>query len=438
MIVLTRRWTQLRYHDRQAAAWSTQSRFVGLPCGRGSGKTELAKRRLVRYLPVDRSSVHSEAPRYFYAGPTYQQAMRTAWEDLKALIPPEWEPKTKDNCIRTVFGSELWVFGLDNPQRIEGVQYDGGVIDESCDQWPGSFDLTVVPALTWRHGWCWRIGVPKRQGVGASEFKNWCKRVERGEIENASVYTWPSSDIVPPEALAWAQKNMDPKDYREQFDAQWETAGGAIFYSFSLESNVRPCPYRPDSTIVIGSDFNVDPMCWVLGHVVKNSLGVECVEWFDEIVLRDANTVKTLDVLWNRYGNHRAGFEFYGDATGKARKTSASQSDYVHIANDARFKDAGRRVWYPQSNPPVAERFSACNAMLCNAAGQRRMHVDPRCRMLVKDLSDRHYKPGTMDVNDFGDLGHITDAAGYFVWARFPVKVHREPVKSPVIVMAGS
>lgn len=428
--MLTPRWTQLKYHPIQRAAWTSSSRFVGLPCGRGSGKTELAKRRLIRYLPIKKEH---EDPRYFYAGPTYQQAMRTAWDDLLALIPREWEPKCKGNCIRTVFGSELWVFGLDNPERIEGPQYDGGVVDESCDQWPGTFDLNILPALTWRQGWCWRIGVPKRQGVGAIEFREWCQSIERGEVTNASVYRWPSSDVAPKEALEWAARYMDAKDYNEQFNAEWETAGGAIFYAFDETQNCRSCAYRPELPIVVASDFNVDPMCWALGHVIDNRI----VEWFDEIVLRNANTPGTLDTLYNKYASHTAGFYFYGDATGKARKTAATASDYVHILNDERFKTMGRQIKYVDGNPPVLDRFAACNAMLCNAAGQRRMFIDPRCKMLIKDLRSRHNKPGTMTPNDFGDLGHMTDAIGYFIYQAFPVRITRTTVKTPVIVMGG-
>jgi hypothetical protein len=65
---LTPRWTQLRPHAVQAAAWTSPARFVGLPCGRRSGKTELAKRRLVRHLPIQKPWGD---PRYFFGGPTW-------------------------------------------------------------------------------------------------------------------------------------------------------------------------------------------------------------------------------------------------------------------------------------------------------------------------------------------------------------------------------
>jgi hypothetical protein len=426
MAELTEAWTQFRPHAGQAELWACRARFVAVAAGRGSGKTELAKRRLVRFLPVSKPW---RTPKYFYAAPTRAQAKLLAWDDLLSLVPEEWIAKKSDIsltdlCIKTIFGSELWVMGLDKPARIEGLQWDGCVLDESCDIKPRVFDKTMRPALTHRNGWCWRIGVPKRQGPGAKEFKRFYEQAVAGRIPEAMGFTWPSSDILPPEALAAAKASMDPKDYREQFEAQWETAGGQLFHSFDRAYNVRPCSYHRDKAIVVGSDFNVDPMAWVLGHRWKNR-----IEWFDELWLRDTNTQAALDALAGRYGDHPSGWEFYGDASGKARKTSAAKTDRLLIEGHPAFIASGRTTHYLKSNPPVVDRIAACNVMLCNAAGDRRLFVDPRCARLIDDLESRHYKPGTRDPADTGDLGHITDAMGYPVHQLFPIRIplHTEP-----------
>lgn len=402
---------------------------MAVPAGRGSGKTELAKRRLVRYLPV-KKKWHD--PRYFYGAPTEGQAKRIAWQHFQDLIPEEWIKNIVGLRIQTIFGSELWVVGLDKPQRVEGVQWDGCVLDESCDIKPGTFDRNVLPALAWRNGWCWRIGVPKRQGVGAQEFKEFFESALTGAVPDAAGFTWPSSGIVPDAVLRHAQEMLDAKDYNEQFNARFETAGGGIFYAFDREYNVRPCTYRPNQTIIIGSDFNVDPMCWVIGHFFQKH-----IEWFDEIFKRDTNTEETLKVLYGRYSQHRSGFEFYGDATGDARKTSASISDYKRILNHEGFKRLGRTIHYARSNPRIADRFASTNAMFCNAAEQRRMFIDPRCVNLIKDCEARYYKPGTTEPADIGVLGHMTDALGYPVHYRFPLRVQMDSVQGEVYVSNG-
>jgi hypothetical protein len=74
----------MRYHPVQAALERCNARFVGIQAGRGSGKTELSKRRLVRWLPVPKPW---RDPRYFFCAPTHEQAKRLAWNDILALIP---------------------------------------------------------------------------------------------------------------------------------------------------------------------------------------------------------------------------------------------------------------------------------------------------------------------------------------------------------------
>src|SRR3990172_5005399 len=192
---LPKAWLQLRYHEKQSQLWRTSQRFIAVAAGRGSGKTELARRRIIRYLAVAKSW---QRPLYFYALPTYKQAKRVAWRPLLDLIPKVWikgQPHETDMRIETIFGSILYVVGLDKPQRIEGDQWDGGIVDESCDQKPGHFERSILPALSHRNGWCWRIGVPKRAGVGASNFKTFfqaARLVDSSAYEphEHEAYTW--------------------------------------------------------------------------------------------------------------------------------------------------------------------------------------------------------------------------------------------------------
>jgi hypothetical protein len=141
---------------------------------------------------------------------------------------------------------------------------------------------------------------------------------------------------------------------------------------------------------------------------------------FDEIFLRNVNTPHTLQVLFERYGKHEAGWTFIGDATGQARRTSAQMSDYEHIKSDHRFRN--KHVWYPTANPSRHDRFAATNQKFCNAAGERSLTIDPRCKWLAWDLSARAYEAGTREPDDHDDIGHMTDALGYPLHYLAPVK----------------
>jgi hypothetical protein len=299
---------------------------------------------------------------------------------------------------------------MDKPQRIEGVQYNGGVLDEGADIRAGAFTRSILPALSHHRGWCWRIGVPKRTGVGVREYK---EAFDRG-INEGSSFTWESSDILPPDIIDEARNQLDEITFNEQFRATWETIAGGIYHSFDKKIHANPCMYRSDKEIWVGSDFNVDPQCWCLCHDYKGR-----VEVFDEIKLRNTNTPATLDYLYRKYGKHEAGWIFFGDASGRNRTSNAALSNYQLINLDERFKP--KRIKYPAANPRLQDRFAATNALLKNAKGEIRVSIDPRCVNLLNDLSCRAYREGTCDPDDAADIGHMADAFDYLVYATYPI-----------------
>lgn len=410
-------WPQLKYHPKQYAYWSSRRRFNFLPCGRQSGKTELAMRKLVRHLPVIKAW---DDPRYFFGSPTYRQAKKVAWNRILRLIPNHWivDVSKGELMIQTIFGSELFLVGLDQPQRVEGLILDGGVIDENSDIKPKTFDLSILPTLVHRNGWTDFIGVPKRFGIGATEYREKCKKAEKGELPDSEVFAWPSEGIVPADYLELCRATMDIRDFEEQFNGTWLSASGEVFHAFDAEYNVRPCSYDPNLPIVVGSDFNVNPMAWVLCHLKGNTLDV-----FDEIWIRNTNTPATLNILLSRYGNHQGGFQMYGDASARGRHTSAYVTDYNHLAQDVRLKKLGRSMHYIRGNPPVADRFATTNARICSGDGVRHVFIDKKCEHLILDLESRGYKPGTREADDSGDIGHPTDALGYILHKKFPLSL---------------
>jgi len=432
---ITNRWFPLRHHPVQSAAWRTSARFVTLPCGRMSGKSELAKRRLVRFLPVD---LGWPVTRYRFIAPTGPQAKEIAWNDLKNLTPRSWLlglPRETDMLIRCQFAShiaELRVIGMDRPQRAEGSPLDGVVSDESSDQ-KSNLELSVRPALDARNGWWWQIGIPKRQGIGARKYRENCERGMAGEAGWAN-YAWPSWDILPAEVIEAARHDMDAKDFNEQYGAVWESIGGAAFHEFDERVHVRQVLYDPMRPILVGADFNVDPMAWVLGQTTPDGKELQI---FDEIWLRDTNTIKTLDVLWGRYGSqHKGGWVFHGDASGHSRQTSASYSDYAHVISDARYK--AKTLW-PTSHPAIKDRLSSCNAMFRNAAGAVRLHIDPRCINLIDDLRNRGLDRNGLLINaDKDSGGHATDALGYLIHYRWPSTRLEPRGSAPIGIFHGS
>jgi len=405
----------MRFHPKQNQLWRTQAKFINVVAGRGSGKTELTRRRQVRYLPVKYPGL--EQPLHGYALPTFNQARRVAWEPILRLIPRKWISKIRESemSVETVFGSKLYILGLDKPERAEGVQWSTFVIDESCDQKAGVFDKSILPALSHNCDWCARIGVPKRTGPGAIEFRAaW----ERGFSDpNSLSLHWPSSDIVTADVLDWARTNLSPQDYKEQYDGDWLTMSGGVYFAFDKEGNTSTsCVYRRNQPIIVGMDFNVDPMAWVIGHMIDGQVFI-----FDEIYIHNTNTRRSLDALAEKYGEHKAGWFFTGDASSRARKTSADLTDYAQIYADTRFENS--QVIFPQANPSIHTRIATVNAAFLNANEERRLFISESCENLIRDLAVG-YKPGTREIDDNkGKMGHITDALGYLLMYFLPIQI---------------
>lgn len=141
------RWYELIPHPVQLKLLSAVEngiRFPIVPAGRRSGKTERAKRF------ISRQALWYPNERYFAAAPTYAQAKKIWWNDLKALTFSAVHikrPSESDLIIFMPNGTEIHVIGLDQPQRIEGVEWTGGVIDEIADVKSESLEANIMPAL---------------------------------------------------------------------------------------------------------------------------------------------------------------------------------------------------------------------------------------------------------------------------------------------------
>ena len=411
-------WPKLRYHWAHAQAIHTQARYVDLIAGRRSGKTEIAERSLVMQMP--KVYPHGMKGLYGFAGPTYQQTKRVAWQKFKELIPNEWIVKISETelSIETHW-STLLVGGLDQPQRWEGVGYDRFVIDERCDVKPEAVTTSILPALADRRGSLWQIGVPKRTGVGKATFYDHFDKIKSGEIEDGLALEWESAEIMDADELDKLKSQMTEEDFDEQFRAKRIEIGGQVYYAFDGREggNVRPCKYHEDKQIIVGMDFNVDPMCWVLGH---DHDGI--FEVFDTLYKRNTHTTDCLDRLAAKYAEHRGGWLFYGDASSSARKTPSPTTDLKIIKNDNRFSP--KRVLFPSRNPAIEDRINATNAMFCNAKGVRRAFIDSKQVRLIADVKNRSRKEGLRELDDGKFEGHFSDAFDYIMYGRYPVRIN--------------
>ena len=145
--------------------------------------------------------------------------------------------------------------------------------------------------------------------------------------------------------------------------------------------------------------------------------GVIETQVIDEISLEGKTTIEVCNEFLARYGQHKHRVWVFGDNTGNLNRTV---SEFQHIKNTL-YPVFGKRLAIPsfKSNPQVAQRVAAVNAMLCNAFGRARLFIAPKCKELIEDLRKLMPKDGKIDKSD-AKRSHMSDALGYGIWFRFP------------------
>ncbi|PHK92883.1 terminase [Pseudoroseomonas rhizosphaerae] len=353
-------------------------------------------------------------PRFFAAAPTRDQAKSIYWDDLKSLVPPDFIRDISETqlTIRMTTGAELAVIGMDKPQRIEGSPWDGGILDEYADMKAKAWTAHVRPALADRRGWCDLIGVPEGRN---HYFKTYLYALEQmkllGTGSEWGAFHWKSSEILPPEEIEGARRELDPKMFRQEYEASFEGFSGVVLHAFDRDHNIKECPVDWQAMrlpLHIGQDFNINPMS-----------GTVWVTWdgadyqVDELVLQSSNTDELVTEVKRRYGEPSM-VTFYPDPAGAQNRTSAQGRTDISI-----LRDAGFRVDALRSPPLVRDRLNKTNARFCTADGTRRAFVSARCTASIGSYEQLEYKPGSNEPDKKGGFDHLVDATGYMMWTRY-------------------
>jgi hypothetical protein len=409
-----RRWVELRPHDEQLRLWEKEVRFRLVPAGRRSGKTELAKRRLVEHL--FRSTWHGQPGCYFAAAPTRAQAKRIFWRDLKSLIRRDWIEKINETDLQiiTTKGSELWVHGLDVPERIEGSPWDGCVIDEIANCKPGIWDAHIRPALADRHGWAWLIGVPDMYGPAQMDYERLALWAQSGTDPDWEYFSWPSTEILTADEIESAQRRMDPIIFQQEYLGKFVSGRGKAFAGFDPAVHVKPTPYDPSLRICWSLDFNIDPMC---SGVIQHHRGM--VRVIHEFSLPDTDTNSACDALLElatARGWNLRDLTIYGDASGSARDSTSGISDWNIVLR--RLHNLSPHLKVPRANPHVKDTVNAVRAILRTDGNARRLSIDPQCGRLIEDMRTAVW-PGNLDLH------HALAWLRYFVACEYPLEAPR-------------
>jgi hypothetical protein len=412
------RWYDLIDIPEQVRLRDEEIRFKVVPAGRRSGKTERAKRY------VAKQGMKNAGEMYFLAAPTRDQVKKIFWDDIKALTLSASHPKRPSESDLKVFmpnGTEIHLIGLDKPQRIEGIGWTGGVIDEIADVKEEAWEANIFPALNTvsplrpdHRAWCWLIGVPD----GLNHYYDMYQKALSDAHPDWAGYHWKSSEILPDDVIDAAKRSMSRKQYLQEFEASFETATGRIYEDYG-KANYTSETIQPHERLSWMHDQNYTPLSSAIGVVRENALYL-----LDEIVLTSAVSRQSAVEFVERYKDHKnKHVDVYGDPAGKAGEKHGHSSDYTDIEDVLKTNGWTYTRKVARAAPAIKDRQNAVRAKICSAMGERMLFCNPiKAPYCNKGLATVQLQKGsTFQEDQKNDTQHITTAIGYMVHRVWPI-----------------
>ena len=379
--------------------------------GLGSGKTRAGTMRAVLLL------LQNKGVNVGIFLPTYDllrlRAMPGVEEDL-AMMGLKFHVNKSEFKIDVVGYGFIIFRSYDNPSKIVSFEVAHSIVDE-IDTLPMDKAALVWRKITERTRQKFEgkntIGVVTTpdNGINGFVYHKWVKLQQKGYVlYKASTYSNP----------------FLPKDYAEQILANYDPVLAELYLLgdfVSLNKNkvyhffdrkkhhVQRVLNEHDTLIHIGLDFNIGGTCAVV-FVIDNNVPIAV----DEFVSHD-----TQDFINNltRYENKK--IIIYPDASGKASRTNASQSDIGMI------RQAGYQLQYNPTNPAVRDRINSYNGLLSH--GRFFINTD-KCPNLTNALETQGYddRLEPEKFNTHPAIDDWVDSSGYFIAFKFPV-IHNRP-----------
>ncbi|API58087.1 hypothetical protein BSL82_01235 [Tardibacter chloracetimidivorans] len=383
--------------------------FPALVAGFGAGKSHAAIWRTLRL----KFGHPGQSVAYYL--PTYDLVARMAmprFEEVLTEIAVPFKINKNDSLIDIEDNGSIILRTMDNPARIVAYEVADSILDE----------LDTLATDKAREVWNKAIARNRQKKpdgslntVGVATTPEGFRFVyERWKKNPAASYrlikaTTMSNAANLPDGYIQSLRDSYPTNLLAAYlEGEFvNLTAGSVYPEFDRELNASRETIQVSEPLHIGQDFNVGNMAsavFVLRdgdpHAVDELTGI-------------LDTPALIATIKSRYAGHV--IYVYPDASGNSRRSNnASESD-IALLRAARFN-----VMVASSNPAVKDRVLAVNQMI-HSAGKRRLKVNvDKCPSLVESLEKQAYdKNGEPDKSS--GLDHMNDAAGYFLFYRYPV-----------------
>ncbi|CAH6805049.1 Phage terminase large subunit [Vibrio chagasii] len=392
------------------------TRFRAYVGGFGSGKTFVGCLDLLLFLMAHpRTKLGYFAPTFSMIRDVFIPTLEEAAELLGFHV--DFIESHKEAHIywgRRYYGTII-CRSMDNPKYIVGFKIARALVDEIDVMDPNKADQAwkkIIARLRLKVK-----GVENGVGVTTTPegFQFVYKKFKKNPTKSYSMVqasTYENEEFLADGYIDSLFESYPPELIQAYLEGRFVNLSGSSIYGrfdrFLNESDKELDPTRP---LLIGMDFNVNPM----SAVVCQMYGTE-LHAVDELVLDNSDTESMAMEIKRRYPQwHEKGqIDIFPDAAGNHRQTSAKDTDHQILENH------GLRVVVDGSNPRIKDRVNSMNARILNSKGERFLFVHPRCETLIECLESQIWDDkGQPDKKQGFD--HSNDAIGYLVWQLFPI-----------------
>ena len=309
--------------------------------------------------------------------------------------------------------ARLLCMSAESYEQVRGIEFSYAVLEEACMYNLDAYNVILgrirqktklplqIRLISTPKGfnWTWEAYA---EGMGDIPIRKVVKRNKYKAILRVPSY---ENFFLPEGYLETMAANYSSKFYAQEVEADFVSGGaGTVYQDFNRALHTYDLQDR-GGDIIVGMDFNCNPMTATLSNKIEHTDGSCTLEVFDEIYLEDSNTFKMADELKRRYPNRN--IIISPDASGASGKTSSTTSDHKIL------RDAGFTLKLHQRiNPAIFDRYNTVNGRL----KEGKLKIGKKCVKLIRDLEQVVHEKNPKH------LTHISDALGYSCWYWQPIR----------------
>lgn len=335
-----------------------------------------------------------------------------------------------DMIVELVNGARIMFASTENLQALRGLTLNSVYCDEAAFMPLDDVLEVIEPIISARQGRIVLISTPK----GKNAFYRYLmKGLKNSPFFVRGFRSWLISiedDIVvipnKQARIERAKAVLSGPRYAQEYLSSFDALEGIVYKEYHDQLNqsnqqlvlVDPIT-KKNKALYIGLDLNVAKMTAVVAQEFVDPITkIREVHVVDELVQTNTNTAKMVEAINRKYGQFKGRIWVCPDATGRARKTAATETD-IQILERAGFKILANKI-----NPMIADRVNTVNNAFCAANGSRRLYIAPHCKETIHSITNQTYDPKTNQPEKGkgeNDISGPSDSLGYLVMQRLPM-----------------